>query len=273
MRAAAHRPRGGARPLPHAADVEVRHQWPPDFAPAAVGRLALIQPWEFGSIPIAWVAPLQTVVDELWVPSRARARSMYLDAGIDADRVRGRAQRRRPGALHARRPGDGARRGAGDGCRFLFVGGAIARKGIDVLLSAYAEAFAGRDDVSLVVKDFGADGVYRGGDRASSLRMAADADGPRVVHLTETLTDDEVAALYRACDVLVHPYRGEGFAMPVLEAMACGLPTVVTAGGPTDEFCPPDAGWRIPSTQGAAARAPGRRPAGGRRGVDAGARP
>ena len=26
--------------------------------------------------------------------------------------------------------------------------------------------------------------------------------------------------LYTACDVLVHPYRGEGFALPVLEAFA-----------------------------------------------------
>jgi hypothetical protein len=67
------------------------------------------------------------------------------------------------------------------------------------------------------------------------------------VLIDEDLSTGEVAALYRACDVLVHPYRGEGFAMPVLEAMACGLPAIVTAGGPTDEFLPDDAGWRIDS--------------------------
>jgi hypothetical protein len=61
------------------------------------------------------------------------------------------------------------------------------------------------------------------------------------------LETPDLARLYRSCDVLVHPYRGEGFAMPVLEAMACGLPVIVTGGGPTDEFCPPDAGWRIRS--------------------------
>jgi hypothetical protein len=31
--------------------------------------------------------------------------------------------------------------------------------------------------------------------------------------------------------------------------MACGLPVVVTAGGPTDEFCPDDACWRVRSTR------------------------
>ncbi|HWI74828.1 MAG TPA: glycosyltransferase, partial [Baekduia sp.] len=238
--AATDRPDTPPVPLPHAADVEVRHQWPPDFRAPRSGHLALIQPWEFGSIPAAWVEPLRTVVDELWVPSQ-HVRKMYLDAGVEPDRV---AVVPNGVDLRVYAP-EGPRLDLdAPGLRFLFVGGAIGRKGIDVLLGAWAEAFADRDDVSLIVKDFGADGVYRGGDRSELERMAAEG---RVVHLTETLDDDQIAALYRACDVLVHPYRGEGFAMPVLEAMACGLPAIVTAGGPTDEFCPADAGWRIPS--------------------------
>ena len=127
----------------------------------------------------------------------------------------------------------------------MFVGGLIWRKGPDVLLNAWRKAFAGRDDVTLVFKDFGADGVYRNSDRGAIRDYAASGALPRVELLEAELSIEELVALYRSCDVLVHPYRGEGFAMPVLEAMACGLPTITTGGGPTDEFCPPEAGWRI----------------------------
>jgi glycosyltransferase involved in cell wall biosynthesis len=235
-------------PLPHPADVEVRHQWPPDLRPPRSGRLAIIQPWEFGSIPADWVAPLQRDVDEVWVPSEF-VRAMYLEAGLEADRVHVVAN----GVDLDRFTPEGRRleldRFAGtpvpEGLRFLFVGGAIKRKGVDVLLAAWQAAFAGRDDVTLVVKDFGSGGVYRNADRTALQELAASGAAPRVVHLDADLSGDDLAALYRACDVFVHPYRGEGFAMPVLEAMASGLPVITTAGGPTDEFCPPQAGWRI----------------------------
>jgi glycosyltransferase involved in cell wall biosynthesis len=230
-------------PLPHAAAVEVRHQWPPDLTTARAGRLAVILPWEFGAVPEAWLGAIDANVDELWVPSE-HVRRMYLDGGVAADRVTVipngvDLERFTPdGPKHALPP---------TGTRFLFVGGLIWRKGPDVLLDAWRAAFPGRDDVTLLVKDFGAGGVYRGADRGPIREYAQSNALPRIQLIDQELTADELAGFYRACDVLVHPYRGEGFAMPVLEAMACGLPVIATAGGPTDEFCPPAAGWRIRS--------------------------
>lgn len=239
-------------PLLHAADVEVRHQWPPDFSVPPSGRLATIVPWEFGAVPDRWVEAIEANVDELWVPS-AYVRNMYVECGVDPGRVHVI-----PNGVDLRcfHPADSVPPSvdADDPLRFLFVGGITPRKGIDLLLEAWDAALAGRSDVTLVVKAAMAAGAYGGPstelrERASSGRL------PRVELIEDDLDSQTLADLYRSCDVFVLPYRGEGFAMPVLEAMACGLPVIVTAGGPTDEFCPAGAGWRISSTRKAMPRA------------------
>ncbi|HWE37187.1 MAG TPA: hypothetical protein VG406_11525 [Isosphaeraceae bacterium] len=46
--------------------VHVRHQWPPNFDPPPAGHWVVMQPWEFGSIPAAWVGPMTALVDEVW---------------------------------------------------------------------------------------------------------------------------------------------------------------------------------------------------------------
>ena len=49
--------------------------------------------------------------------------------------------------------------------------------------------------------------------------------------------DDEMPALYRGAEVFVYPSRFEGFGMPVIEAMACGVPCVVSSHPSLDEAC------------------------------------
>lgn len=45
----------------------------------------------------------------------------------------------------------------------------------------------------------------------------------------------ELARVYRACDVLAQPSLYEGFGVPLVEAMACGLPVVCSDGGALPE--------------------------------------
>jgi glycosyltransferase involved in cell wall biosynthesis len=51
------------------------------------------------------------------------------------------------------------------------------------------------------------------------------------------VADDELAALYRGAEVFAYPSRFEGFGIPIIEAMACGVPCVVSSHPSLDEAC------------------------------------
>ena len=225
----------------------ISHHWPPKFLPPSEGPFVLIQPWEFGAVPPGWVGPIRDLVDEVWTPSEA-SRQTYLRAGVAPELVHVVPN----GVDLERFCPDGPVREipAASGTVFLFVGGATIRKGIDVLLEAWARAFTSSDDVCLVVKSFGWGTVYRGQTHEDGVAAYRDhPEAPNVVLLDEEISYDDLPALYRAADVLVQPYRGEGFCLPALEALASGRPVIATANGPTDDFVSDECGWLIRSRQ------------------------
>jgi glycosyltransferase involved in cell wall biosynthesis/tetratricopeptide (TPR) repeat protein len=242
-------------PLSGSADVHVRHHFPPRFDRPDTGRLVLIQPWEYGYLPKEWIEPIRTNCDEVWCHTRY-VMDVYRNSSIPENKLKlvplgVDTQVFRPDAppyVFTTEAGADRMPKARNGSRpftFLYTGGTIYRKGIDILLDAYLRAFSAADDVCLVVKDTGTSTVYpdNAGERIKGL--IDDPSRPRIVYLDDNLTAHQLAGIYTACDSIVQPYRGEGFCLPVLEAMACGIPAIVPAGGPTDDFVDETVGYRI----------------------------
>ena len=232
---------GGPKP------VVVRHEYPPNAARPDGSAWILMQPWEIGAIPTGWLPLMRDQVDEIWVYTEYN-RQCYIRCGVPAEKIHViplgvDVERFRPFARPMQLSTERS-------FKFLFVGGTIWRKGIDILFETYAATFSADDDVALVIKDVGVASSYRGQTAGDAIaRLQVDPAAPDIVYLTEDLTDDELPGLYTACDVLVHPYRGEGFGLPVAEAMACGLPPIVTGHGAVLDFCAPERALLVPAVE------------------------
>jgi GT2 family glycosyltransferase len=109
------------------------------------------------------------------------------------------------------------------------------RKAPEVLLRAFTQEFGSREDVVLLLSVFNRDPAVDVHAEIEKLDLPRSAQ--IVVMLNPEFKGEQMGALYRSADCFVLPSRGEGWGMPVLEAMACGLPTITTNwGGVTDFF-------------------------------------
>ncbi|MCX7178091.1 MAG: glycosyltransferase family 4 protein [Proteobacteria bacterium] len=127
---------------------------------------------------------------------------------------------------------------------FLNLGAMVDNKGIDILLLAFSVIRKRHPNARLVLKD--EQKLYRikGYDVLQQIMknhpgLSSDELLTSIKLLSVTLPMHEMRHLYGIADVYASPYRAEGFNLPVIEAIACGTPVIVTAGGSTDDFCEP----------------------------------
>jgi glycosyltransferase involved in cell wall biosynthesis len=201
--------------------ITIRNQWPPNFKAPKRGLLIQNIPWEFGTIPAMWVRRLGTA-SEIWAPSEYNA-AVFRKAGVRAPVfVLPHAVITHPRVASPRE----------NRYVFLFHGGLLARKGIDVLLRAYIGSFRASDSVTLLIHS-----TYGNYFLDDIQRAVYNNSLPKVLLDRRVLSTEGVASLYATTDALVAPFRGEGFGLPILEGLQAGTRVITTRAGPATEIC------------------------------------
>jgi glycosyltransferase involved in cell wall biosynthesis len=104
----------------------------------------------------------------------------------------------------------------------LAVGGISPNKNLGTLIRAFAKVRAGAELV--IAGDYESDGFK------TCYGELAELAKDRPVRFTGRITDQELCSLYNEASVLAFPSIEEGFGLPAVEAMACGLPVVAHHG-------------------------------------------
>ena len=125
-----------------------------------------------------------------------------------------------------------------NGLRALFLGRIHPKKGLDLLLPAWAGLGGRRAEWELVIA-----GPDEAGYLAKMRTLARSLDlGGRVV-FTGLVTGEAKTRLLHSADLFVLPSYSEGFPMSVLEAWACGVPVAATRECNVADISAAEAGW------------------------------
>lgn len=207
----------------------IEHLTPENFFadPRASYHIAYT-PFETDGIPIQWLLPLRGM-DEIWVPSNYN-RIAYINYGISPEKIRViphgvDSTFFNPDVL----PLKYSRGKFNFGSVFDWT----ERKNPKALIRAYYNEFT-NEDVTLTIRTFWR---FKGGSEGTREYINNEVQGikneysgrtefPKILFWFEAMDDSIMPNFYKSFDCFVLPTRGEGFGLPFIEAMACGVPVI-----------------------------------------------
>ena len=184
---------------------------------------------EVDGFPADWVRQANRM-DEVWVPTEFNRRGFLesglkkpvhtIPLGVDTNYFH-------PGIVGFPNPSE----------EFAFLSNFEwgERKEPWLLLKAFNEEFSAGEPVRLVCKIINKDPQVR--VRREIVRLRLKESGGKVSFLFNCeFPYHQLGAFYRSADCFISAGRGEGWDMPLMEAMACGLPAIATDWGAHTEF-------------------------------------
>ena len=228
-------------------DLQLRHTYPPiwRWPISDKTKIVYIQPWEWCRVPFEWQYKWETFADAVITPSQWTA-NIYSEGGLSPSKLIVIPNVYDDLIYNLKK--EKSHFYDSSKFTFVYVGCGQFRKGADLLINAWKDAFVRADNTQLFIKDnsrvYGQNTIFH-----QIMRLQYYTDCANIIYNDDSLSDKDMANIYKNAFSIVHPYRGEGFGMHIQEAAACGAIPIITKNGPTDEFIPDGISMKINSVK------------------------
>ncbi len=182
--------------------------------------------WSHNNYPIKWAEALNQY-DEVWTPSHANS---------DAIVKTGKCNKPIIVMPHGYEPlvFNNLDRHKNKTFKIGMCNSICNFKGADVALEAFMESFDYGDDVELWLQSTVSVRNNHGDKHGQYYKEYIDILNKypdkqlKTFYYQKDCNISEMADFYRSCDLILSPHRGDGFGLVGLEAMACGVPVVIS---------------------------------------------
>ncbi|PIF04231.1 MAG: hypothetical protein CSA86_02615 [Arcobacter sp.] len=140
------------------------------------------------------------------------------------------------------------------GVRLLHISSCFPRKGVDILIDTF-ELLSNKKEISLIIKTFQnphntvIEYLEKKNYKIESIYeeniYLYSKNAKKIVLINKDIPQSQLKYLYENSDILVAPSLGEGFGLPMAEAMLLDLPVVTTNYGGQIDFCTKKTSWLI----------------------------
>jgi glycosyltransferase involved in cell wall biosynthesis len=180
-------------------------------------------PWESSVLPEGWKGPMDEQ-DEIWTPSKY-CQEVFANYDIEAKVV--------PHGIDPEIYSINERI-LNKPFVFYHAGSPTERKGSQLVVDAFIDLFEGNSDVILLLKSSGPTNA-RWRDKKGHYHGNA-AKHPQIQVVEFGVEVEDMARLYHRAHCFVYPSNGEGFGLIPFQAIATGMPTILTDATALSDF-------------------------------------